>query len=47
MESGEDLFALEALMATLRDWFVICQERVPSVCCEVGVYEWEVRSSRE
>ena len=28
---GEDLFALALLMATLRDWFVICQNRVPRV----------------
>lgn len=27
-----DLLALALLMATLRDWFVICQRRVPVVC---------------
>ena len=26
-----DLLALAELMATLRDWFVICQSRVPVV----------------
>jgi len=31
VESGEDLFALEALMPTFRDWLVICQRRVPVV----------------
>lgn len=29
---GVDLLALALLMATLRDWFVICQRRVPVVC---------------
>lgn len=29
VESGVDLLALALLMATLRDWFVICQRRVP------------------
>lgn len=28
---GVDLFALALLMATLRDWLVICQRRVPVV----------------
>lgn len=28
---GEDLLALAELMATLSDWFVICQRRVPRV----------------
>ena len=31
MESGVDLLALAELMATLRDWFVICQARIPGV----------------
>jgi len=31
-ESGVDLLALALLMATLRDWFAICQRRVPVVC---------------
>lgn len=31
VESGVDLFALALLMATLRDWLVICQRRVPVV----------------
>ena len=31
VESGVDLLALEELMATLRDWLVICQPRVPAV----------------
>lgn len=29
---GVDLFALALLIATLRDWLVICQRRVPVVC---------------
>lgn len=29
--SGVDLLAFELLIATLRDWFVICQPRVPAV----------------
>ena len=28
---GRGLLALGLLMATLRDWFMICQERVPNV----------------
>ena len=28
---GVDLLAFALLMATLRDWFVICQSRVPTV----------------
>lgn len=32
MGKGVDLLALALLMATLRDWFVICQRRVPVVC---------------
>lgn len=33
-----DLLALALLMATLRDWFVICQRRVPVVSAgSVGV----------
>lgn len=36
MERGVDLLALALLMATLRDWFVICQRRVP-VVFKVGV----------
>ena len=35
MERGVDLLALAELMATLRDWFVICQLRVPAVCAHV------------
>ena len=31
MDSGVDLLALALLMPTLRDWFVICQRRVPDV----------------
>ena len=31
VERGVDLLALAELMATLRDWFVICQRRVPVV----------------
>lgn len=32
MERGVDLLALALLMATLRDWLVICQKRMPRVC---------------
>ena len=32
MDRGVDLLALALLMATLRDWLVICQRRVPVVC---------------
>ena len=31
VERGVDLLALALLMATLRDWLVICQRRVPLV----------------
>ena len=31
VERGVDLLALAELMATLRDWFVICQSNVPVV----------------
>ena len=33
---GVDLLALEAFMATFRDWFVICQASVPRVCGRAG-----------
>jgi hypothetical protein len=29
VDMGDDLFALELLIATLSDWFVICQAKVP------------------
>lgn len=29
VDIGEDLFALELLIATLRDWFAICHANVP------------------
>lgn len=32
VDRGVDLFALALFIATLRDWFVICQRRVPAVC---------------
>jgi hypothetical protein len=31
MDKGVDLLALALLMATLRDWLVICQRSVPAV----------------
>jgi hypothetical protein len=31
-ERGLDLLAFALLMATLRDWFVICHAIVPAVC---------------
>jgi len=31
-DSGVDLLAFALLMATLRDWLVICQRSVPVVC---------------
>jgi hypothetical protein len=31
-DKGVDLLALALLIATLRDWLVICQSRVPVVC---------------
>ena len=31
VDKAVDLFELALLMATLRDWFVICQPIVPSV----------------
>ena len=31
VEIGVDLLALDELMATFRDWFVICQPSVPIV----------------
>ncbi|KAK5637520.1 hypothetical protein RRF57_013234 [Xylaria bambusicola] len=31
-ESGVDLLAFALFMATLRDWFVICQRMVPAFC---------------
>jgi hypothetical protein len=31
VDRGVDLLALALLMPTLRDWFVICQRRVPAV----------------
>ena len=31
VEMGDDLFAFDELMATLSDWLVICQPRVPMV----------------
>ena len=30
-DNGVDLFAFALLMATFRDWLVICQRRVPLV----------------
>lgn len=35
--NGVDLFAFALLMATLRDWLVICQRRVPVVCANVSM----------
>jgi hypothetical protein len=32
VERGVDLLAFALLIATLRDWFPICQRRVPDVC---------------
>lgn len=32
VDSGVDLFALALLIATLSDWFAICQNSVPVVC---------------
>jgi hypothetical protein len=39
VERGVDLLALALLMATLRDWLVICQRIVPVVCEELV---WQV-----
>ena len=38
-ERGVDLFALALLMATLRDWLVICQRSVPVVYIKLVIHE--------
>lgn len=43
---GVDLLALALLMATLRDWLVICQRRVPVVLGGVS-YGWNGEEGRE
>ena len=39
VERGVDLFALALLMATLRDWLVICQRSMPVVYIKLVIHE--------